>query len=280
VTEPRISVSYAAAFARYLREPGEDALRAAYELGRAAVTREMSVLELAVIHHDALLEALRERTGEAELEQVARAGAEFFVEGLSAFEMLQRVLRQAHETALVERRQAAMVRQLSTFLTDTSLAAASSESLAELLQLSAEQARELTNAGCCRIIVSDRAHTNLEAIAYSDEDDEREATVAAASVLALVRAAEPPGRPPARDRRDESQLRAVPSPPPAAPGSRLVVPLTALDGRLLGALELIDTETDAFGDADEAVALHLAQMISAAIERVRVYDRHERPPVT
>ena len=43
---------YAAALHRALRDGGEDSLSAAYELGRAAVRNELSVMDLAAIHNE------------------------------------------------------------------------------------------------------------------------------------------------------------------------------------------------------------------------------------
>ena len=47
-----------------------------------------------------------------------------------------------------------MLRRLSSFLADASLALDASDSLEEVLQLVAEQARELIEAGCCRATVA------------------------------------------------------------------------------------------------------------------------------
>jgi GAF domain-containing protein len=48
-------------------------------------------------------------------------------------------------------------------------------------------------------------------------------------------------------------------------------PLTALDGRELGSIRLLNEREHAFTELDEAVLAHLAQMTSAAVERVRLY---------
>jgi LPS sulfotransferase NodH len=100
--------AYGAAFEAYLAEPGEEALRAAYELGRDAVARELSVLDLATVHHEAIRTAL----ASADARRVADAGAEFFLESVSAFEMLQRGFRETQEAARTEQRQAALLRRL------------------------------------------------------------------------------------------------------------------------------------------------------------------------
>jgi hypothetical protein len=80
---------YRVAFLQYLPRREEAALARGYELGRSAVTDGRSILELARIHHEVLLEALRQTPAE-ELPQVATAASEFFVEVLATFDMAQR----------------------------------------------------------------------------------------------------------------------------------------------------------------------------------------------
>ncbi len=80
---------YRVAFLQYLPRREEAALARGYELGRTAVTEGRSILELARIHHEVLLEALRETPPE-ELAQVATAASEFFLEVLATFDMAQR----------------------------------------------------------------------------------------------------------------------------------------------------------------------------------------------
>ena len=80
---------YRVAFLQYLPRREEAALARGYELGRTAVTEGRSILELARIHHEILLEALRE-TAPDEVSQVATAASEFFLEVLATFDMAQR----------------------------------------------------------------------------------------------------------------------------------------------------------------------------------------------
>jgi hypothetical protein len=80
---------YRVAFLQYLPRREEVALARAYELGRLAVTEGRSILELARIHHEVLLEALGE-TPPDEVGQVATAASEFFLEVLATFDMAQR----------------------------------------------------------------------------------------------------------------------------------------------------------------------------------------------
>ena len=218
--------AYAAAFARYLASPGEDALAAAYDLGRSAVKQRLGVLDLASVHHDTL--AAHAEAGDAALPAMVRAGGEFFLEALSAFEMVQRVLREAREAAAVERRQAVVMRRLSGFLADASIALDASRSLGEILQLVAEHAREVLHADGC--------------VARLTTDD---ATLAEASAGGDTRPAQ----------------------------SRLAAPLTALDGRASGRIEVFAARPGEFSGLDEAILVQLAQMASAAVERAQLY-RH------
>lgn len=80
---------YRAAFLRYLPRREEAALHSGYKLGRAAVSDGLSILELARVHHEILLEVLRE-TPAGDLAGVATAASEFFLEVLATFDMVQR----------------------------------------------------------------------------------------------------------------------------------------------------------------------------------------------
>ena len=48
--------------------------------------------------------------------------------------------------------------------------------------------------------------------------------------------------------------------------------LTALDGGELGAIQVFDKQEGDFTGDDEAALVHLAQMVSAAVERARSYQ--------
>jgi hypothetical protein len=265
--------AYAAAFRSYVHDETEINLRTAYELGREAVVRELSVLDLTLVHHDALLDALREATT-ADVEHVTRAAAAFVLESLSAFEMVRRGFNEAREAALLERRHAAMLRQLSSFLADVSLALATPDSLEEMLQLVAEQARELVGCDWCHVSVAVGRDEVREAISASEmnartlgpshscHDGPRGATtgIAAAAPDELAdsrRPDAPVSTSEGRTQRDDS----------------LAAPLTALDGRAIGSIELAHKRDGDFNGVDEAVLANLAQMVSAAVERTRLYQR-------
>ena len=132
---------YAEAFRSYLAGGGETGLESAYELGREAVTGELSLLELAGIHHDVLAGVL-ESAPPDDLEGIARAGNAFFLESLSTFEMTQRGFREAQETARLEQRHAAQLRGLA----DAALTLNSTLSVDEMLERLGESARGIVGA--------------------------------------------------------------------------------------------------------------------------------------
>jgi hypothetical protein len=87
---------YRVAFLGYLPRRGEAGLSRGYELGRAAVTSGVSILELARVHHEVLLEALGE-TAPEDVSRVATAASEFFLEVLATFDMAQRAFMAGHD---------------------------------------------------------------------------------------------------------------------------------------------------------------------------------------
>jgi hypothetical protein len=80
---------YRVAFLGFLPRREEVALHRGYELGRAAVTDGLSVLDVARVHHQIVFEVLRDSPGE-ELTLIASAASEFFLEVLAPFDMTQR----------------------------------------------------------------------------------------------------------------------------------------------------------------------------------------------
>jgi Phosphoserine phosphatase RsbU, N-terminal domain len=95
----RFGRDYAPAFLQFLSEGSERGRRAAYELGRRAIGEQLSVLDLARIHHGVLLEVLRTHRNPQELEHIAQAASEFLVEALAVFEMTQRGFTELLSTA-------------------------------------------------------------------------------------------------------------------------------------------------------------------------------------
>jgi hypothetical protein len=268
--------AYAHALADYLREPSERLLRVAYELGREAVSRQLSVLDLAIAHQEALLSALSETSSSAMMRHVTRGAGDFFLESMSSFEMVQRGLAETRDAARHERRQTEMARQLSTFLADASLALNASDSLEEMLRLVAEQARELVDAECCvATVAAARQPRAAEAVSYSQADRRWTGFVQWLDLFAIYRIIRLGG---GSVRRADEELAALPAFRNAA-GNRplkgwLAAALTALDGSELGAIQLFDKQDGSFTESDEAVLIHLAQMASAAVERARLYQDH------
>jgi hypothetical protein len=254
---------YRSAFEQYLAARAEGDLQAAYELGRDAVAGELSVLDLAAIHHEALLEALR-GTPADRIEAILDEGRDFFVESLSAFEIVRRAYGEAREAAVVERNQAAILRRLSSFLADASLAMGSADSVEEALQLVAEQAREVAGASCCIVGVADRGWEAISCASSGDAWDE----LGGAGLARVYTALSPPAvlRLTAAEVGRDPVCRALPR------VAWLAAPLTGLDGRELGLIHLLDKDGRDFSDVDEAVLVQLAQMTSAAIERASLYD--------
>jgi hypothetical protein len=269
----RFRRSYAQAFEAYLREPSEATLHRGYELGREAVTRSLSVMDLATVHHDALTV---HAAGDEDALRLTRA-REFLVESLGAFEMVQRGFHETRDAALVERRHADMLRQLSNFLTDASLGIDASDTLGEVLQLVAEQARELTGADCCLALLAASAGLpDLEATSCADERSRTAAFLRRVDPSALheralvARAAGRLGREELSREESSGGIDAVRKSAPLPPGW-LWAPLAGLDGRKFGSVHALDGDRP-FSDLDEAVLVHLAQMASAAIERALLYE--------
>ena len=168
---------YGESLRQYVVDRGEPALSTAYELGRTAVRRRLGVLDLAAAHHEALATLQGEDTPEPDAVATTRAAGDFFLEALSAYEMVQRVLQEAQEAAEAERRQAAVLRRLSEFLGDASIAFDAASSFGEMLQLIAEHAREVVGAERCvvRALVDDDsdpvvAEAELEGGVTSDDE--------------------------------------------------------------------------------------------------------------
>ena len=235
---------YGPALDAFLQQPDERRRSVAYELGRDAVTAELSVLDLAVAHHDALEVALASAD---DASSVVAAAGNFFLEALAAYEMVQRGYREAQEAAAVERRQAELLRQLSNFLADASLALETLDSLEEVLQLVAEQARELMRADTCRVTLDMGFDEPMEALAAMENTR--------------------------WNRLLEPRIVAVPSEgTPDSEGEQptLREPLTTLAGRPIGSIEVSSND---FTELDAAVLVQLAEMASAAVERRSLYRK-------
>jgi hypothetical protein len=147
----RLRNAYAGALREHLRFPTEGQLQVAYEIGRSALSGNVSIVEIALLHHEVLAEG-ESAGGSLEPEAVVRAG-QFLSEALAAYEMVARGYHEVRDAVALERRHAAMIRQLATFMGDASLAVHSRDSTHELIRLVAEHARELTDASSATVTV-------------------------------------------------------------------------------------------------------------------------------
>lgn len=82
--------SYRAAFLHCLTATDERALLSGYDIGRAAVASHLSLLDVAQIHHQLLIEVLRTAPPD-ELEPIAQSASDFLAEVLSAYDMARQV---------------------------------------------------------------------------------------------------------------------------------------------------------------------------------------------
>jgi hypothetical protein len=245
----------------------EGSLSAAYDLGRDAVRRGLSILDLATAHNAALLEELAATNGRA-AQETARVAGDFFLESLSAYEMLARVLRRSGEVALLEQRHALLLRQLSGFLADASLAVDANASLDEALQLVAEHALDVVEADACTARLAPRGDDGAVREAQAPPGGGTVDAPARERLRALYPELRPGGGAVRLDATEVAERAG------GAPIGWLAAPFTALDGRVVGLLELFALDADRpFSAVDEAVVVQLAEMASATFERMDLYRR-------
>jgi signal transduction histidine kinase len=89
------TAAYGTALRDYLDRRDEADLQRAYELGRIALGDGVGILDLVMVHHDALGDVLRHRAGAEEGAETAQRSAGFLVESLSPFEMTHRGFRES-----------------------------------------------------------------------------------------------------------------------------------------------------------------------------------------
>ena len=232
---PALAIRYAAAFSAYLTDRGERGLGAAYDLGREAVAAHLSVLDLAEAHHAALRGALAAEP-EHLTEATLQAAADFLRESLSIFESVHRGYTEVQEVARLEHE---YVRQLRA-LADASVAINSSLGVQEILQLTADTAREVIGVERASVKVAGATTRLPPATAISPPEP----------------AAEPPG---------PAHLSAGPGGP-----AHLSARLTDR-GSEIGAIDL--SRDREFTAREEAILAQLAGLSSVAISNAQLYDR-------
>jgi len=259
--EAAFEQAYADAFRAFLHDAAEPNLRAAYELGREAVCRSLGLLELAQIHHKALLAELA-RSRPEDLHRTTHASADFMLEALSAYEMVRRGYTEAREAVASERRQARMLRQLSSLLADASLAVHAHSSLGEVLQLVIEQTLELTGAPWGFALVTSRFGDSSPAVAQVGVPQPAVHELAREAFAAVA--------------VETDSTRVVRVQAPSVPAALRAVAMTALDGEPIGVLAIAERATRPFTEADTALLVHIGEMTSAAIERSTHFHGHAR----
>jgi serine phosphatase RsbU (regulator of sigma subunit) len=268
---------YGRAFLRYARNRDEADLHAAYEFGRDAVHKQLNVLELAAIHHDAFSSALRNVSSQLDIEELTAAASDFLAEALSAFEMVHRGYQEVRETALVEKQHADQLRQLaSAFIEINSI-----HSVTSLLENATRCAREIVGGDCCLATI-DAGDTPGDAVWITTKTESEEGWRDFAASPAGARLSTLVTRSMSGDRlssvaRGPHQLRATLNGRSAA---WLGVALVGGSGRSLGSLQLFDETRDRFSDTDQSILVQLAQMTALALDNVQLYEREHRTAAT
>jgi signal transduction histidine kinase len=87
----RLLNKYSASLASYLEGNGEIALQNAYEVSREAIGEmNLGLLDMAILHHEALEQVLPPTIAELEKGRLLKAAGEFFAESMSTYEMAYR----------------------------------------------------------------------------------------------------------------------------------------------------------------------------------------------
>jgi len=86
----RLRRDYLAAFVAHLSRSDENSLHRAYELGRNALARDISLLDLVRTHHSVLGEVLQAGDGVDTQRDLLDTTAAFLVEALTPFEITRR----------------------------------------------------------------------------------------------------------------------------------------------------------------------------------------------
>src|SRR5260370_15462981 len=89
---------YRSSLREYAAGRGEPALRRAYELGRLALAERKSLVEIASLHHQAVLALVRGAKSEKRRDELFQAGAEFLAACLSPYEIAHRGFQDAGKT--------------------------------------------------------------------------------------------------------------------------------------------------------------------------------------
>src|SRR5215208_2233907 len=133
---------YHEVFRAWLAHRDERELGTAYALGREAVSSQLSVLELAQAHHEAIQLALRDESDPARRAELIEAAGLFFGEALSTVEIAHRGYHAVQEVARLEHEHVGQLNALAA----ASVRINAAMTTEELLQLTVESAREVLGA--------------------------------------------------------------------------------------------------------------------------------------
>lgn len=172
--------AYRAAFTAHLTGADEAGLRAAYELGRTAMVRRLSVLDLAAIHHEVLLGAL---AATEDLERATTSASTFFLEVLATYEMVQRGADEAHQSARMEHQHAEQLRRLA----DASVAINAAGSIQEIAEVVPELAARVLETASATVAVGSGVGTGGEHVRSYPPDAHGDDGVSARLHAPLVR---------------------------------------------------------------------------------------------
>jgi Phosphoserine phosphatase RsbU, N-terminal domain len=234
--------SYQHGLREFVRDRSERRLQVAYELGRTAVQMGLGVLDVA-FEHTRGLAAITRSQSTTPVADVVEAAGEFLIESLASFEMVQRGVTEARSAAFWERRRARMLRELSSVLSDVSVASAAPESVDELAQLVCEITCEATGAARARLVLQ---------TSWAERPSEATAERSDAETWSDLARPHESGK----------------SVPDARAPERVTETLNAFDGRTVGTLE-IEAPGGFLGDDDRATVAQVAQMTAAWLERAQ-----------
>lgn len=261
--------AYAKALADYLASTDESTLRVGYELGRTAIQTGLGVLDLAEAHHSAYVKAHQARRDDQDPEELAGAASTFFMEALSAFEMIQRGYREAQEMASLEKQHADQLRGLA----GATMAIGASLSPGEIIRVMSEEARHLMEALCAFVILDAESMPAsdlcVRCARYLEKADLPSLQQAVASHQPTPLRSEDLARygPWDADEHDRGWIS-------------LAAPLMGAGERAPGSLHVVHREDGEFTERDWSMLVQIAQVGGTALENARRYEQERRTSVT
>lgn len=241
---------YRIALSAHVTARDETGRSQAYELGRQAVAAGMSLLDLAVVHEEAL-----EAVAAAGDPTARTAATEFYLEALSTFDMAQRGYLEAQERARAERAHADRLVRLNQAV----VAVASVQGYAERAEVVVDHARSLFGSSARSALVVDDA---LELVRPQSSLD----------VLNDLRVAANKARLNERTRVEAAEWRDVGS------GWLVATPIAEPGHATRGALVVWRTEP--FHDEDLAILEQFSRYASMALDMAARFEQEHELAIT